>query len=63
MEFIRPFPQGMTLQGSNRDLRTGVGEEMILEGNAFLEAVLPWGNGAKTDGGNLVRSNGNSTPS
>ena len=28
----------------------GVGEEMILEGNAFVEGVLPGGNRTKTDG-------------
>jgi haloalkane dehalogenase len=48
MEFIRPFP---TWDDFHEDMvetfqkfRTpGVGEEMILEGNAFVEAVLPGG--------------------
>ncbi len=48
MEFIRPFAtwddflQNKPTRGIFRQFRTpGVGEEMILEGNAFVEKVLP----------------------
>ncbi len=52
MEFIRPFP---TWDDFHQDMvetfqkfRTpGVGEEMILEGNVFVEAVLPGGTARK----------------
>jgi haloalkane dehalogenase len=46
MEFIRPMPRWEDFDAAGREtfqkFRTpGVGEEMILEGNAFVEGVLP----------------------
>jgi haloalkane dehalogenase len=48
MEFIRPMPTWNEFHpdaiGTFKKFRTpGVGEEMILEGNAFVEGVLPMG--------------------
>jgi haloalkane dehalogenase len=52
MEFIRPFPSWNDFHPDGvetfQKFRTpGVGEEMVLEGNVFVEAVLPGGTARK----------------
>jgi haloalkane dehalogenase len=55
MEFLSPMPSWEDFPAIAREtfqkVRTpGVGEKMILEGNAFVEGVLPRGHRTKTDG-------------